>query len=149
MFLLGTSLLLGIYLSPKQNQFDLFRTLGAVLGATLHASLDTDGVKRTAHDVIAHARKVFDPAATDKDNRVFLKVVADSGDIRGNLDPVGQAYPGDLAQRRVRLFRCRRIDPRADTAFLRTALKCRRSRFVSLVFPAHTDELIDCWHSRF
>ena len=81
MFLLGTSLLLGIYLSPKQNQFDLFRPFGAVLGTALHAPLDTNRVKRSSHDMIAHAWKVLNPAATDQDNGVFLKIVTDTGNI--------------------------------------------------------------------
>jgi hypothetical protein len=80
---------------------------------------------------------------------VLLKVVADTRDIRGNLDPVGQAHPGDLTERRVRLLGRSRVHPRANATLLRTAFKRWRSRFVSFVFPARTDELINCWHSRY
>ena len=80
---------------------------------------------------------------------MLLKIMADTGNIGRHLYSVCQTHPGNLAQSRVRLFRCCRIHPGADAPFLRTTLKSRRCRLISFVFPAHTDELINCRHNVF
>jgi hypothetical protein len=38
--------------------------------------------------MIADTGQVLNPAATDENNGVFLQVMADAGDIRGNLDSI-------------------------------------------------------------
>src|SRR6266542_2477582 len=95
--------------------------LRAVEAATALAVLDPGGVERAADDVVLHRRKVGDGAALDEHDRVLLEVVADAGDVGGDLHPVGQADTRDLSQRRVRLLRGHRPDDRADTTLLRRA----------------------------
>ena len=101
----------------------LFRALGAVLGARLPAVLDALRVEHAAKHVIAHARKVAHTAAADQHDAVLLEVVALAGDVADHFALVGQADLGDLAQRRVRLLRGRRIDTGADAALLRVGLQ--------------------------
>src|ERR1700675_1117996 len=103
----------------------LFRSLGAVFRAALAPVLDALGVVRAADDVIAHAGQILDPAAADQHYRVLLQIVALAGDIAGHLEAVGEAHARALAQRRVRLFRRRRVDARADPALLRALLHRR------------------------
>src|SRR5438128_3959622 len=103
----------------------LFRTLGAVLRTALPAVLDTLGVENAAQHVVANARKVADAASADQHHRVLLQVVAFAGDVGDDLALVGQANLGNLAKRRVRLLRSRRIDAGADAALLRILLHRR------------------------
>src|SRR6185437_15360932 len=100
-------------------RFRLFGALGAVFRTALLAVLDALGVEHAAQDVVAHPRQVLDAAAADHPHRMFLKVVPLAGDVADHLETVGQAHLGDLAQRRVRLLGRRRVDARADAAFLR------------------------------
>src|SRR6478609_8935261 len=72
----------------------LLGTLGAVLGARLTTVLDALRVE----------------AAADQHDAVLLEVVALAGDVADNFALVGQADLGNLAKRRVRLRRSRRID---------------------------------------
>ena len=53
---------------------------------------------------------------------VLLQIVAFAGDVRGNLDSVGQTHTGNLTKSRVRFFRGRNFDHGAHTAFLRRVL---------------------------
>src|ERR1700751_472579 len=96
---------------------------GSVLGTTLLAVLDPLRIEHAAQDVIAHARQILDAAAADHDDRMLLQIVAFAGDIADDLETVGQPHLGDLAQRRIRLLRRRRVDARADPALLRARLK--------------------------
>ena len=81
------------------------RTLGAVLGTTLAAILHTGGIQSTTDDVVTDTGKVFYTAAANHDDGVFLKVVAFTGDVRGDFEAVGETHTGDLTQSRVRLLR--------------------------------------------
>src|SRR6185436_13058836 len=81
---LGTSLRRGMAFYPLSR----LRRLGAVLGATLLAVLHALGVERAAHDVVAHARQVFHPAAADQHHRVLLQVVALAADVADHLEAV-------------------------------------------------------------
>ena len=56
-------------------------TFGSVLRATLGAILYAAGVEGATDDVVADTGKVFHTAATDKHDRVLLKVVAFTGDV--------------------------------------------------------------------
>src|SRR4051794_17881715 len=126
----------------------LFRSLGAVLGTALLAVLDALGVKHAAQDVVAHARQVLDAAPADHDHRVLLQVMALARYVADHLEAVGEAHLGDLAQRRVRLLRRRRIDARADAALLRTLLERRHLLLRLLHHPRLADQLIDRRHAR-
>ena len=66
------------------------RTLGAVLGTTLAAILHTGGIQSTTDDVVTDTGKVFYTAAANHDDGVFLKVVAFTGDVRGDFEAVGE-----------------------------------------------------------
>ena len=62
-----------------------FRTLSAVLGATLCAACHACGIKSTTNDVVTHTRKVLYTTAAHKHDRVLLKVVAFAGDVGVNF----------------------------------------------------------------
>src|SRR5690242_9781575 len=105
--------------SPGAYSRGLFGALGAVLGTRLPAVLDALRVEHAAKHVVAHARKVANTAAADQHDAVLLEVVALAGDVADDLALVGQADLGNLAKRRVRLLRGRRVDTGADAALLR------------------------------
>src|SRR6476660_9475854 len=90
--------------------------LRAVAAASLLAVLHALGVERATDDLVAHAGQVLHPAAADEHDRVLLQVVPDARDVRRDLDARGELDAGDLPQRRVRLLRGGRVDPRADAA---------------------------------
>src|SRR5688500_5412957 len=113
---LGTSLRRGMAWVPL-----CLGRLGAVLGAGLLAVLDPLGIERAAHDVVAHARQVLDAPAADQHHRVLLQVVPLAADIADDLETVGEADFGDLAQRRVGFLRRGGIDAGADPPLLRRA----------------------------
>src|SRR5919112_3014793 len=54
--------------------------LRTVTAAGLLAVADALGVQRTADDLVADAREVLHPTATDEHDRVLLQVVADTRD---------------------------------------------------------------------
>src|SRR5665213_3835176 len=106
-------------------RFRLFGALGAVFRTALLAVLDALGVEHAAQDVVAHTRQILDAAAADHHHRMFLKIVPLARDVADHFEAVGQANLGDLAQRRVRLLRGRRIDARTNAALLRARLERR------------------------
>src|SRR5690349_8065782 len=76
----------------------LLRTVAAAgLLTVLHAL----GVQRAAHDLVADTGQVLHAAPADEHDRVLLEVVADTGDVRRDLDAAGEANARDLTQRRV------------------------------------------------
>src|SRR6185437_14526052 len=87
--------------------------LRAVPAASLLAATDTLGVQRASDDLVADARQVLHAATADEHDRVLLQVVADAGDVGGDLDAAGEPDAGDLAQRGVRLLGRGRVDARA------------------------------------
>ena len=124
----------------------LLRTLGAVLRTALAAILDALRVEHAAQHVVAHAGKVAHTAAADQHDAVFLQVVAFARDVADDFALVRQADLGDLAQRRVRLLRGRRVDARADAALLRVLLHRRDLRLGLLRGTALADQLVDGGH---
>src|SRR6516165_1521021 len=146
-FRIGQNLaLLGTVTTGHRSDSALFRTLGAVLGPALLAVLDALRVEHAAQDVIAHTGQVLDAAAADHDDRVLLQIVTLARDVADHLEAVGEAYLRDLAQRRVRLFRRRRVDARAHPAFLRALL--HRGYFLARLLddPRLADQLVDRRH---
>ena len=83
----------------------LLRTLCSVLGAALLTVCNTLSIKRTANDVVTYTGEVTNSSASDKNYRVLLKVVSDSGNVGGCLKSVCKSYSGDLTERGVRLLR--------------------------------------------
>src|ERR1700730_11325869 len=123
-----------------------FRPLGAVFGTALLAVLDALGVEHAAQNVIAHARQVLHPAAADHDDRMLLQIMTLARDIADHLETIGQADLGNLAQRRIRLFRGCRIDPRADAPLLRAGAEMARLFAIGLFLPRLADQLTDRGH---
>src|ERR1700721_3285913 len=122
------------------------RTLGAVFRAALLAVLDALGVQHASQNVVADTGQILDAAATDHDHRMLLQVVALAGDIADDLEAVGQPHLGDLAQRRVRLLRRRRVDARAHAALLRARLQMAGLLAVGLRLPRLADQLANRRH---
>src|SRR5262245_4088105 len=100
--------------------------LRAVAAARLLAVADALGVEGAADDLVPDARKVLHTTAPHEHDRVLLQVVADPGDVGGDLDLARQANAGDLAQRRVRLLGRGRVHARAHSAKMRAAIERRR-----------------------
>ena len=119
------------------------RTLGAVLGTTLAAILHTGGIQSTTDDVVTDTGKVFYTAAANHDDGVFLKVVAFTGDVRGDFEAVGETHTGDLTQSRVRLLRGRRVHAGAHAAAQRASLQCQSLGLLRLCLTSLTDELFN------
>src|SRR5688572_5343088 len=132
----------------------LLRALHAVLGAPLRAARlvgvggasCAGGIERPADDVVADAGQVLHTTAADEHDGVLLQVVAFTGDIGDHLDPVREPHARDLAQRRVRLLRRRRVDAHADAALLRAFLESRRSRLRLDLAAALANQLVDRRH---
>jgi hypothetical protein len=121
--------------------------LGTVLGTRLLAVGHALRIENAAHYVIADARQITDAAATHQDDRVFLEVVAFARNVRGNLDSIGKADAGHLAESGVRLLGGHDFDLKANSAFLRTAEKGRMLRPAILLDARLTHQLIYGWHS--
>src|ERR671927_145330 len=120
--------------------------LRAVPAASLLAVADALGVQRAADDLVPDAGEVLHPAASHEHHRVLLQVVADARDVGGHLDATGEADASDLAQRRVRLLRRRRVHAGAHAAALRGALQRRGLGLLDLVLAALADQLVDRGH---
>src|ERR1041385_7143978 len=97
--------------------------LRAVFRARLFPVSHTGCVQRGADDLVADTRQVLHAAAAHEHDRVLLQVVTDTGDVRVDLRPAGQAHARDFAKRRVRLLRRHRKNARADAPSLRRALQ--------------------------
>src|ERR1700750_2149877 len=122
--------------------------LRAVSAAGLLAVADALGVQRATDDLVADAGEVLHPAAAHEHHRVLLQVVTDARDVGGDLDAAGEADTSDLAQRRVRLLRRRRVDARAHATTLRGTLQRRGLGLLDLVLAALADQLVDRGHAR-
>src|SRR5215207_4428104 len=97
----------------------LLRRLGSVLRPRLLAVIYTAGIQGASYDVVTNAGQVFHPASTYQHHGMLLKIVPFAGDVRRDLHTVGQANPGDLAQRRVGLLRRHGLDLGTHAALLR------------------------------
>ena len=86
--------------ASPQNRIKLFflRSLGAVFGAGLKPVSHAGGIKSASDDVISYARKVLYSAASDENNAVFLEVMADSRNVSGHFNTVGQTNSGNFSQ---------------------------------------------------
>jgi len=142
--------------------FKLFlRSLGAILGATLGALIDTRGVKRAAHNVIPNTRQVLHATTAHHDHRVFLELVTFTRDVRRYFNPIAEADAGDFPQRGIRFIGRHCTDIGADTTFLGRTLQLARPflmkrikgelqrwrlAFGSLGLTTFADQLVDCGH---
>ena len=97
------------------------RTLCAVLGAGLATTCNTLGIQSTTDDVVTNTGQVLDTAAANQNDGVLLQVMADAGNVRGDLNTIRQADTGDLTQSRVRLLGGHGTNCSADTTLLGAA----------------------------
>src|SRR5690606_23415296 len=124
----------------------LLRPFGAVLRATLTATLDTRRIQRSTHDVVADTGEVLDAATADQDHRVFLQVVSLAGNVARDFHPVGQADTGHFPQGRARLLRRAGVHANAHPTLLRALLEGRGGLLGDLPSTSHSDELLDGGH---
>ena len=122
------------------------RPLRSVLRTSLLAISHADRIERAANHVVTHTGQVLHAAASNKDNRVLLKVVADAGDIGRHLDTVGQTDTRDFPQRRIRFLRRLRVDASTNTALLRRTLERGTGRLVLDLLAAFANKLINRRH---
>ena len=69
--------------------------LGSIERAAAATFLDACRIQFAAYDGIANA-DVFHATASDKNDRVLLKIMTLAGNIGGNFHAIGQAYTGDF-----------------------------------------------------
>lgn len=96
--------------------------------------------------MITDARKVLHAAASYKYDRMFLKIVADAGDIGRDLYSVGQSHAGYFSKRGVRFFWRLSINAGADPSFLRTRLKRWARSLIFDLLAALSNQLIQRRH---
>ena len=145
-------------LSPKAYLLCL-RTLCSVLGAALFTVCNTLSIKGTTNNMVTYTGQVTNTSTTDKNDRVLLKVVSDTGNVRCSLHSVGKSYSGDLTKSRVRLLGGGSGNLGANASLLRCAkirclvlksieasLKRGSLGLVRLVTTAFLNELVKGWH---
>src|SRR5690606_36416637 len=125
----------------------LLRPFGSILGPALLAVFYALGVEDAANDVVAHARKVLDAATADHHDRMLLQVMALARDVADHFERIRKPHLGDLAQRRVRLLRRRRVDARAHAPLLRALLHRRHLAAGYRCNPRLANKLIDRRHA--
>ena len=76
--------------------------------------------------MVTYTGQVTYSAASDENNRVFLKVMAYTGDVASRFETVCKSYSGNLTESGVRLFRGLRRHLCAYASLLRRAeIGCR------------------------
>src|SRR5690606_19829998 len=96
--------------------------------------------------VVANAGKILHTAAADEHDAVLLEVVTLTGDVADDFHAVGETNTADLAKRRVRLLRSRRVDAHAHAALLRARFERGAVGASFLELATVTDELLNCRH---
>ena len=109
--------------------------------------------------MVTYTGQVTNTTTTDKNDRVLLKVVTDTGDIGSSFHTVGESYSGDLTKSRVRLLGGYGSNLGANASLLRcaevsllvlksvkTLLKYRGLRLISLISTTLFNELVKGWH---
>ena len=124
----------------------LLRTLSAVFASCLLSLRYACGIESSANDVISYAGKVSDPAATNENGTVFLKVVSFARNVNRSFLLIRKTYSRDLTKRRVRLFGRSGGYRKANASFLRAMTHDRSLTLVLCRYSALLDELVDSWH---
>ena len=96
--------------------------------------------------MIADPGQILDATAADEDHRVLLQVVADAGDVGGDLEARGETDACHLAQSRVGLLRGGGVDPGAHPPSLGAGAQGGRLRLAGETLPLGADQLLDCGH---
>jgi len=98
--------------------------------------------------MIAHARKVPNPATTNKYHGVLLKIVVLSRNISSYLAAIGQAHAGNFAQGRVGLLGRHSANTKANPTTLRTAHQIHGFPFRGDLAAGLSDKLIASRHNK-
>lgn len=117
----------------------LLGLLGAVLGSSLFSIRYALRIQYATDNVVAHTGKIANATTANKNNGVFLQIVAFTTDVSRHFDAVGEANTSHLAERRVRLLGRHRFDLQTHTALRGVALHGRVLRLA----PLHTARLLD------
>jgi hypothetical protein len=96
--------------------------------------------------MITDPGEVLNPPPSYQNHRVFLEVVADTGNIGGYLGTMRKPDPGHLAESGVRLFGCHRHDTGTNPPLLGAGLKGRRLGLEGDLLPPETNQLINSRH---
>ena len=72
------------------------RALSTVFAAGLVTVRNTLGIQRTTDDVVTDTGQILDTTAADQNNAVLLQVMADTGNVRGDLDTIREGGHGQL-----------------------------------------------------
>ena len=98
-------------------------------------------IQYPSDSVISDSGQVFNPSATNKYNRVFLKIVTLTSDVRIDLKSVRQPHPTNFTQCRIRFLWRRGIYPDAYSTPLRATLQRRYVRLGLPAFPRLSNKL--------
>ncbi len=109
--------------------------------------------------MVTYTGKVTNTSATDKNNRVLLKVMSYTGDIGSCFHSVCKSYSGNLTKSRVRLLRSYGSNLSANASLLgrsligclilesvEASLKHRGLGLILLVATTFFNELVKGWH---
>ena len=77
--------------------------LAPYLGTDCLRSLTPCSIQGTTNGVVTHTRQVLHTTTANQNNRVLLKVVAFTADVRNDFETIGQTNLANLTQSRVRL----------------------------------------------
>ncbi len=94
---------------------------------------DARSIQCPSDSVISDSGQVFNPSATNKYNRVFLKIVTLTSDVRIDLKSIRQPHSANFTQGRIRFLWRRGIYPEAYSTPLRATLQ---RRYIRLSLPA-------------
>ncbi|ATD37007.1 hypothetical protein WH06_17080 [Aeromonas salmonicida subsp. salmonicida] len=125
-----------------------FRTLHAILGASLLTVFNTGTVQRTTNGVVTNTWQVFYTTATDQHNGVLLQVVTFTTDIGGDFEAVGQTYTAYFTQCRVRLLRGGGIYTSAHATLLRARFQRRHVAFNNELDAWLANQLVNSCHQK-
>lgn len=110
---------------PQWACWQLFRSLGAVLGAGLLTILYRSAVKSTTDDMVTNPREVLYTTTTHEHNAVFLEVMTFTADVGNDFLVVREPNPGHFSKCGVGLLGCLGLHLKTDATALRAALKRR------------------------
>src|SRR4030042_1129232 len=96
--------------------------------------------------MVPHPRKVFPPTASNKNNGVFLEVMANPRNIIGDLESIGQSHSSNFSKSGIRFLGSGCINSNTNSPFLRGSRKSRGRSLTLDAFPSLSNQLIDCRH---
>src|SRR5580658_1650353 len=123
-----------------------FRPFGSVLRSSLFTVGHPSRVERAAHHVITNARQILHTAAADQHDGVLLQIVADTWNISGYFNPIGQAHTRHFPQCRIRLLGGGSVHARTHATLLRTSLQRWTGGLITWRFSPFSHELIKRRH---